>query len=288
MRARDYPRAVQVLTKLQRQPEFPERPETQELLGLARERFGEVAQAKAEYEEYLRQYPKGPAADRIRTRLRILRAASAAGHTGGLDTGYGADHGWKVSGGASQLYRRDSYGTDLNGPLFSNIVQNAIFTDADLFVHKDGERFTTAFRTSFGYEKTFLPKDGRGVSDRVRITTAFLDLTTSCSGCAAVWGRQDNRRGRNLRDFRRRDGGLSLRPVVVRTRCRGHADRQFGGRNRNGSALRDLVCPFRTGALALGHGCLRDSTEQRRHSGSASRRRGGAIRTSERIGSQLR
>src|SRR3984893_4680714 len=116
MRARDYPTAVQILTKLQRQPEFPQRAEVQELLGLARERSGEVAQAKAEYEEYLQRYPKGPAADRIHTRLRILRAASAAGR-GGLDLGSAADHGWKISGGASQLYRRDSYGTDFNGPL---------------------------------------------------------------------------------------------------------------------------------------------------------------------------
>jgi hypothetical protein len=44
-----------------------------------------VAQAKAEYEEYLRRYPKGPAADRIRTRLRVLRAASVAGRSGTLN-----------------------------------------------------------------------------------------------------------------------------------------------------------------------------------------------------------
>src|SRR5262249_31889711 len=162
MRARDHVTAVQILTKLQRQPEFPERAEVQELLGLARERSGEIAHAKAEYEEYLRQYPKGPAADRIRNRLRILRAASVAGRKGGLEPNSQADHGWKVSGGASQLYRRDSYGTDFNGPLFSTLVQNAIFTDADLFVHNDGERLTTGFRTSFGYAKMFLPRDIRG------------------------------------------------------------------------------------------------------------------------------
>jgi tetratricopeptide (TPR) repeat protein len=190
VRARDYPRAVQILTKLQRQPEFPERAEVQELLGLARERSGEVAQAKAEYEEYLRRYPKAAAADRIRARLRILRAASVAGHKGGLDSGAAADHGWKVSGGASQLFRRDSYGTDLNGPLFSTVVQNAIFTDADLFVHKDGERFTTGFRTDFGYARNFLPRDIRGAEDRVRITTAFLDLNDKLLGLRGRVGRQ--------------------------------------------------------------------------------------------------
>ncbi|MDB6100207.1 MAG: hypothetical protein JWO52_206 [Gammaproteobacteria bacterium] len=190
MRARDYPTAVQILTKLQRQPEFPERAEVQELLGLARERSGEVAQAKAEYEEYLQRYPKGAAADRIRARLRILRAASAAGRKGGLDAGAEADHGWKISGGASQLYRRDSFGTDFNGPLFSTIVQNAVFTDADVFVHQDGERFTTGFRTNFGYAKTFLPRTMLDVEDRVRITTAFLDLGDKLLGLRGRVGRQ--------------------------------------------------------------------------------------------------
>jgi tetratricopeptide (TPR) repeat protein len=191
MRARDYPIAVQVLTKLQRQPEFPERADVQEMLGLARERSGEIAHAKAEYEEYLRQYPKGPAADRIRNRLRILRAAAAAGRTGSLDGGGQADHGWKVSGGAEQLYRRDSYGTDFNGPLFSTIVQNAVFTDADLYVHKDGERFTGGFRTNFGYAKMFLPHDIPGVEDRVRISTAFIDLDDKLLGIKGRLGRQN-------------------------------------------------------------------------------------------------
>ena len=190
MRARDYPTAVQILTKLQRQPEFPERADVQEMLGLARERSGEVAHAKAEYEEYLRQYPKGPAADRVRNRLRILRAASVGGPKGSLDTGGQADHGWKVSGGADQLYRRDSYGTNFNGPLYSTIVQNAIFTDADVFIHRDGERFTTAARTSLGYAQMFLPREIRGVENRVRITTAFLDLNDKLLGLRGRVGRQ--------------------------------------------------------------------------------------------------
>jgi hypothetical protein len=190
MRSRDYPQAVQILTKLQRQPEFPERAEVQELLGLSRERSGEVAQAKAEYEEYLRRYPKGPAAERIRNRLRILRAASVAGRTGGFGNTEDADHGWKVSGGASQLFRRDSYGTDLNGPLFATVVENAIFTDADLFAHRDGERFNTAIRTNFGYAKNFLPRDINGATDRVRITTAFLDLNDKLLDLRGRVGRQ--------------------------------------------------------------------------------------------------
>jgi hypothetical protein len=189
LRDHDYSPAIQILTKLQRQPEFPERAEAQEMLGLARERSGQVAQAKAEYEEYLRRYPQGPAANRVRERLRMLRGAAATARTGGLNGGDG-DHGWKASGGASQLYRRDSFGTNFNGPLYATIVQNAIFTDADLYVHRDGERFATSFSTNFGYAKDLLPRDVTGADNRVRITTAFFDLDDRVSGLRGRLGRQ--------------------------------------------------------------------------------------------------
>ena len=194
MRSRDYPQAVQILTKLQRQPEFPERAQVQETLGLARERFGEVAHAKAEYEEYLRRYPAGPAAERVRTRLRILRAAEATPRAGGL-SGTAEDHTWRVSGGVSQLFRRDSFGTDLNGPLFATVVQNALFTDADIFAHRDGERFTMTFRTNGGYEKSMLPRrtplaGSPAADDRVRLTTAFFDVSDKLLGLRARLGRQ--------------------------------------------------------------------------------------------------
>jgi hypothetical protein len=192
MRARDYAHAVQVLTKLQRQPEFPERAQVQEMLGLARERLGEAAHAKAEYEEYLRRYPEGPAADRIRVRLKILRAAEATARTGGLSGRFGEDQGWRITGDASQLYRRDSLGTDLNGPLFATIVQNAVFTDADLFAHRDGERFAMSFRTNAGYEKTLIPQDSTGatLSNRTRVTTAFFDISDRVTEVRARVGRQ--------------------------------------------------------------------------------------------------
>src|SRR5581483_4278114 len=118
LHAHRYPEAVQMLTKLQRQPEFPERAEAQELLGLTRERSGEIAQAKAEYEEYLRRYPNGSAADRVRTRLRILRSATVVPRNSSSPE---AAHGWSISGGATQIYRRDSLGYSLAGPLQTSV-----------------------------------------------------------------------------------------------------------------------------------------------------------------------
>ncbi|HEY6923822.1 MAG TPA: SPOR domain-containing protein, partial [Steroidobacteraceae bacterium] len=131
MSARDYPTAIRLLTKLQRQPEFPERSRVQELLGLARERSGQLAHAKAEYEEYLRRYPKGEAAERIALRLRILRAATAKSQSGAQVSE--ATSRWRLDGGVSQLFRYD--GTRVNNttpagntPPGSTVIPNSTQT----------------------------------------------------------------------------------------------------------------------------------------------------------------
>jgi hypothetical protein len=198
LRAHQYPETVQMLTKLQRQPEFPERAEVQELLGLTRERSGEIAQAKAEYEEYLRRYPHGSAADRVRTRLRMLRAATAIPRNAGLDSSSPTTHSWTISGGATQLYRRDTIDYSLAGPLGttvpSKVVENAIFTDTDLFARHVGERLDFSFRFNAGLEENFVHQAAvvgePNPDDRVRLTTAFFDLDDKLTGLRARIGRQ--------------------------------------------------------------------------------------------------
>ena len=199
MQAHQYPPAIQMLTKLQRQPEFPERAEAQELLGLTRERSGEIAQAKAEYEEYLRRYPNSAAADRVRTRLRILRAAVVTPRNGSLDATPDGSHGWSISGGATQIYRRDTLEYSLGGPLAttvaSKVVENAIFTDTDLFVRHAGDRLDFSFRFNAGLESNLvshrsIPVGEPDPNDRVRITTAFFDLDDKLTGLRTRIGRQ--------------------------------------------------------------------------------------------------
>jgi hypothetical protein len=199
LRARQYPEAIEMFTKLQRQPEFPERAATQEMLGLARERAGEIAQAKAEYEEYLRRYPNGPAADRVRTRLRILRSATATERSAGLDSATEASHGWSISGGATQLYRRDTFESSLAGALPTTqpttVVENAVFTDTDVFARHTGERLDFSFRLNAGLEDNFLHDKATAVGepdldDRVRVTTALFDLDDKLLGLRARIGRQ--------------------------------------------------------------------------------------------------
>lgn len=72
----DYSRAVQLYTKILQSAQGAVKQQAQELLGLARERNGQLAHAKAEYGKYLEEFPQGPDADRVRQRLAGLVTAA--------------------------------------------------------------------------------------------------------------------------------------------------------------------------------------------------------------------
>ncbi len=72
----DYRRAIQLYTKIATRATGITQQRARELLGVARERNGQLAHAKAEYETYLRDYPEGPDSDRVRQRLAGLVTAT--------------------------------------------------------------------------------------------------------------------------------------------------------------------------------------------------------------------
>jgi tetratricopeptide (TPR) repeat protein len=198
MSARDYPTAIRLLTKLQRQPEFPERARVQELLGLARERSGQLAHAKAEYEEYMRRYPKGEAAERIALRLRILRAATAKSQSGAQVSE--AASRWRINGGVSQLFRYDGTRVDNttpagNVPPGSTIIPNstqtttedALFNDVDFLARRRGDSIDFMARMSAGYSKSF---DAQSVGNQRRISIASIELVDRSLGLLGRLGRQ--------------------------------------------------------------------------------------------------
>jgi tetratricopeptide (TPR) repeat protein len=72
----DYPRALQLLTKLTGLPPHARSADAQELLGVVRERNGQFAHAQAEYEIYLETYPGSAGAVRVQQRLAALLTAA--------------------------------------------------------------------------------------------------------------------------------------------------------------------------------------------------------------------
>lgn len=73
--AGDYPKAVQILNVLLNLPPNAYSQEAQELIANSREKMGESEKAKAEYEAYLKLYPQGEGAERVRQRLATMQSA---------------------------------------------------------------------------------------------------------------------------------------------------------------------------------------------------------------------
>ena len=210
-RRKDYAAAIPLLTKLVEQPEFPQRAEALELLGLARERNGQLAHAKAEYEEYLRRYPDGEAAARTRKRLRALVFATSPAAVRAAAAAAG-ESPWQVHGGWTQTYRRDDAGFDNGTTSGQRTTQNAVLTDVALTARRRGGRFDFASRVSAGYGLDLL-QDGPG--DQSRVTTMFAELHDRELDWTLRGGRQSGGLGELLGTF---DGLYASYPLRPRLR----------------------------------------------------------------------
>jgi hypothetical protein len=68
----DVDRAITLLIQVLAAPGTRYAQEARELLGVAREKKGLIADAKADYQAYLALFPKGPGPDRVRARLAVI------------------------------------------------------------------------------------------------------------------------------------------------------------------------------------------------------------------------
>lgn len=195
-------RAIQLLTKALGFPENEGTPRVLELLGLTRERKGQLAHAQAEYEEYLRRYPSGEGADRVRQRLAgvlapaaaqeapALRAASgSAGKAGG-----GRPWKWGARGSFSQFYFRDQSTNKFNDAtridptteVDNSVNLNQLLTNGDVTISGGDDRNAFQFRAAGSYSKDFRPA-GRDVKS---LTALYLDFVNNQLDLSARIGRQ--------------------------------------------------------------------------------------------------
>jgi tetratricopeptide (TPR) repeat protein len=181
-----YPEAVDLLNRLLRQPEYPARAEAQELMGLVRERAGQLAQAKAEYEEYLRRYPDGAGAARVRGRLQTLAAASLAPRSTG-EFGAAASNRWTMASSAAVSYQYGRDQTVSNGTTTTTNSLSSALVYGDLLLRDRGERYDFIARVDGGYTHNLGATSG-GSQDR--ITAAYAELTDRNFGVTARVGRQ--------------------------------------------------------------------------------------------------
>ena len=160
--AGELPQATQIFTKLVQQPDDEYAEAAQELLGVARERNGQTAHAKAAYEQYLERYPDGEGAARVRQRLAALTASTGESRSSIVSTQHAstpAGSPWNVDTSLWQYYRRMTAQVNDDPSLLS---QSALLSNVDLDVLHAGERVDLESRLALGYWYDFMGEDGPG------------------------------------------------------------------------------------------------------------------------------
>jgi tetratricopeptide (TPR) repeat protein len=213
MTAGELSRAVQLYTKVLQMPANPHQPDAQEFLALARERNGQIAHAKAEYERYLDVYPEEAGTERVEQRLAALlatasaRTAAAPGAAGRPGGSASFLDDWAIRTFFSQYYRRDVNQVDDQEQIVS---QSSIYSDLSIDARRRGERFDFSARLTAGYRSNLMEDERPTSGNDLRLSYAYADLTDARTGLRGRIGRQTRNTGGVLGRFDGINLGYSL------------------------------------------------------------------------------
>jgi tetratricopeptide repeat protein len=209
--------AIALFNKVLALPENQYSAEAQELLGLAYQKNGQLAQARAAYEECLRRYPSGEMAERVRQRVAGIATAQddtaavlrAPAELPGKALPIGKftktnDTVWTLVGGVSSFYIHDTALTNYrNIGLAPNVGataddtqvhQNEILTTLDLLATWNDDKTSGKIRFNGGYEHRFDNVIESGPTgdqkDQFGVSQASLDVVFKDINLRTVAGRQ--------------------------------------------------------------------------------------------------
>lgn len=199
--------AVRVFEELLKLPPNTYSQDAQEFVGVARERSGQIAKAKTEYNLYLRLYPDGEGAERVRQRLANLQTPSAAAVDLRAPKQTAATE-WVTYGGLSQYYYRGESSIDTT-IANDTTTQQSSFSDTDqsmLVTHFD---VTSRYRSdAYDMRAVLRAMDTYDFLDsgagRDRLTSAYVDFKDRRYEYGGRLGRQPGNFGGILGYF---DGG---------------------------------------------------------------------------------
>jgi hypothetical protein len=187
--------------------------EAQELVGVAREQAGEFAKAKAEYELYLKLFPTGAGATRVRERLAKLEQMLAA-NPAAERTGTARAPSTSFFGGFSQYYYggRSKIQTAFNTPTapgsetISTVDLNSLVTNVDLNARYRSSESDSRIVFRDMYTADYRPgEDGFN-----RLNAAYYEYRGLQNGVAARLGRQTGLTGGVPARFDGAVGGIRL------------------------------------------------------------------------------
>ena len=193
----NYRSAALLYTKVLQYKDHKFSREAQELLGLAYERSSRPTHAAAEYKAYLKMYPKGEGAPRVRQRLAGLETARALPMKKLRKSKVRKDV-FEVYGSFSQFYNRDENYTDLG----DNIVTRSSFSnDIDINIRKRTAAYELKSVLIAGYELDLLDSS----EGDVRLSRLYVDILDRRRHLSGRFGRQSRSTGGVLGRF---DGAL--------------------------------------------------------------------------------
>ncbi len=198
--AGNYDQAIQFTTALLDGPETPESREALELLGLARERKGQLAHARAEYEKYLILYPDGEDSIRVNQRLSgLITATSQPTSIAALPSKKIRRKGvrWKTFGSLSQFYYHDELSID---DVDNRVQLSQLVTTFDLSSRGRSARFDQRIQVTGDYANDFIDKENDG-----RFSRLYYELIDKVGNNKLKIGRQNYSKGGVLGRF---DGAL--------------------------------------------------------------------------------
>ena len=214
LRKSQFKTAFPLFTKVLRYPENQYSAEAQEFLGLAYQKDGQLLQARNEYEDYLRRYPKGEGNERVAQRLAgILTAIGEPQEKLRITKApeRRAEPGWSLYGSVSAFYIRDDSFRTIRDPSLPPIPnedkdehrvhQNTLLTSIDLFGTWTDERSKSKFRFSGSEEHSF-DSQSTNSGNRWRFRPLCRDLVDRL-GPVGARGSSDAQYRRGDRTFRR-------------------------------------------------------------------------------------
>ncbi|TNF35659.1 MAG: tetratricopeptide repeat protein [Gammaproteobacteria bacterium] len=197
MVAKQYNKAIRIYTKVIESSDNGFAQEAQEYLGVARERNGQLAHAKAEYQKYLKKYPQGEDAERVQQRLTALITVYEEPKSRMLisERKEKPPH-WEFFGTVLQFYDRDVVDVNNMGEIVANSTLTTNFNHNGR-LHNSEYQMRTNLAANHAYDF-----EASETSDE-RITSMYLDLITPQRELEARMGRQ---KGRSMGVVGRFDG----------------------------------------------------------------------------------
>lgn len=201
----DHSKAIQLLNAALNLPPNTRSQEAQELIGVEREKNGELAKAKAEYELYLKLYPEGDSAKRVREHVANIDAATKAAGTSTVKakkpireidetTVYGS---W-------DQYFYDGHSHNYNPAPTANSNthdQSMLMSSINLTARSRQNQYDSKIVFRNRQTMNFLPRG----ADRDRTDAAYVEVANSEADYLVRIGRQSGNSGGVLGRF---DGGL--------------------------------------------------------------------------------